>query len=84
MIAKRAWFNYIMDVLLFLTGVILAISALMLWVVLQKGVSPSWNTWIAIHKWSGLAVGIEALLHVVLHWRWLVAMTRQVFKRGAD
>ena len=84
MIAKRAWINYAIDLLLFVTGLILATSSLMVWVVLQKGYSPSWLTWIAIHKWSGFALVVEALIHVALHWKWLVAMTRRVLGRGSD
>ena len=83
-IAKRAWFNYAVDMSLFVTGLVLVISSLMIWVVLQKGYSPSWLTWIAIHKWSGLALFVEALVHLVLHRKWLLAMTRKALKRRAD
>jgi len=79
--AKKAWINYAIDVLLFFTGLTLAVSALLVWVVLPKGHNAAWLLWIAIHKWSGLALVIEALLHVALHWRWLRAMTKRVFVR---
>jgi hypothetical protein len=32
--------------------------------------------WVTIHKWVGLALGMAVLLHVALHWRWLVHKTR--------
>ena len=76
---KRCWINYAIDVLLFLTGLTLAISSLLIWVVFPKGYNPQWLLWIAIHKWSGFALGIEVLLHIVLHWRWLVTMTVRIF-----
>lgn len=79
---KRAWINYVVDVLLLLTGVTLTVSSLLVWVVLRKGYSPQWLLWIAIHKWSGFALVIESLAHVVLHWKWLVAMTRRMMSSG--
>ena len=29
-----------------------------------------------LHDWVGLAFGILALLHFVLHWKWIVAVTK--------
>jgi hypothetical protein len=77
---KRAWLNYGLDLLLLATIVILGISSLLIWVVLPKGFHPQWRLWIAIHKWSGLALFVEAMIHVVLHGGWLVRMTRRLFK----
>jgi hypothetical protein len=31
-----------------------------------------------VHDWSGIAFGLCALLHLVLHWNWMVAMTRKI------
>jgi hypothetical protein len=78
---KRGWINYGLDVLLFLTVLILGVSSLLAWVVLPKGYNPQWILWIAIHKWSGLALFIEAFLHLVLHWRWIVTMTKRMLNR---
>jgi uncharacterized protein DUF4405 len=78
---KRMWMNYLLDVLLFLTAMALGISSLLVWVVLPKGYNPQWLLWIAIHKWSGFALFVETFLHIVLHWKWLVATTRKVFRR---
>jgi hypothetical protein len=30
-----------------------------------------------VHKWGGLALGVGVLLHVLLHWKWLVRKTRR-------
>jgi len=79
---KRAWLNHAIDVLLLATGLTLAISLLLVWIVLPKGYNPSWLLRIAIHKWSGLALVVESLLHVALHWKWGVTMTRQTFLRS--
>lgn len=78
---KRIWINYMLDVLLFLTATFLGISSLLVWVVLPKGYSPEWLFWIAVHKWSGLALFIEAFLHIALHWKWMVSVTKKLFNR---
>jgi len=84
LIGKRAWINYALDMLLLLAGLVLAVSSMMLWVILEKGYSPSWLTWIEIHKWSGFGLFVAAVTHVGLHWKWLLAMSRRVFRRSLD
>lgn len=78
---KRSWTNYALDILMLLTAIILGISSLLVWVVLPKGYSPQWLLWIAIHKWSGLALFIEAFLHIALHWKWIMTMTKRALTR---
>ena len=34
-----------------------------------------------LHDVSGLVMGLLVLVHLVLHWRWIVCATRCVFKR---
>ena len=33
-----------------------------------------------LHDWSGLIMGILVFIHLALHWNWLVAMTKNMFK----
>jgi hypothetical protein len=33
------------------------------------------NVWVDLHKWGGLALGVGVLIHVLLHWKWLVRKT---------
>jgi len=37
---------------------------------------------VTIHDWSGIAMGVFVLIHLVLHWKWIVTMTKKIFKRG--
>jgi hypothetical protein len=37
------------------------------------------TTWDLIHTWSGVALSIGAVLHVVLHWKWITNITRKMF-----
>jgi uncharacterized iron-regulated membrane protein len=35
-------------------------------------------TWLDIHDWAGIALVVILLLHLVLHWRWVVTVTRRL------
>lgn len=35
--------------------------------------------WIDIHDWVGVALLVAIAVHLVLHWRWVVSMTRRAF-----
>lgn len=73
--------NYLLDVAMGLLALVVGVSALLLWVVLPQGYFPSRLLWLDIHKWSGLVLSLAVLLHVVLHWQWLVRMTRRMLGR---
>jgi hypothetical protein len=35
----------------------------------------------AIHEWLGITLGIIFIVHIILHWKWLVCCSRQFLKR---
>ena len=37
------------------------------------------SDWIDIHDWAGVALLVIIGLHVLLHWRWIVQVTKRVF-----
>jgi len=37
------------------------------------------SDWIDIHDWAGVALLVIIGLHIVLHWRWIVQVTKRVF-----
>jgi hypothetical protein len=42
-------------------------------------------TGVVIHEWLGIGLGIALLLHLTLHWDWVVRTTRRLFSpRGHD
>jgi membrane protein implicated in regulation of membrane protease activity len=69
--------NYWVDVLMGLLALALGTSAFLLWVVLPQGYFGARLLWLSIHKWTGLALSVTVVLHLVLHWKWLVRMTRR-------
>jgi hypothetical protein len=34
-----------------------------------------------IHDWSGLFMGILIFIHLILHWLWMVQMTKKIISR---
>jgi hypothetical protein len=50
------------------------------------GTTPGWDpgflfsrsTWDMIHTWAAVAMIIAALLHGIIHWRWITKVTRSV------
>ena len=40
-------------------------------------------TGLTIHEWIGIAFGVALLVHVTLHWDWVLRTTRRVFGRLA-
>lgn len=38
---------------------------------------------IAIHEWLGIAFGAAIITHLLLHWQWIVAVTRRFFSATA-
>ncbi|MBN2534154.1 MAG: DUF4405 domain-containing protein [Spirochaetales bacterium] len=43
--------------------------------------------WKAIHNWSSIFMALGVLGHLVLHWNWIVCMTKSIFRvktKGQD
>lgn len=76
--------NYFIDcgliitfVLAFITGV-LKIPELT-WLFRDVFLIVPMSTLSKIHDISGMVMGLLVLAHLVLHWRWIVAMTKSTF-----
>jgi uncharacterized protein DUF4405 len=39
-------------------------------------------TGLAAHEWLGIGLGAVLLVHLTLHWDWVVRTTRKLFRRG--
>lgn len=78
---SRGAMLFIIALVMIVLGIVLAVSSFLLWVVFPHGFYPSRQLWIEIHKWVGLSLTIVVLIHALLHWKWLVAMTRRYLRR---
>jgi hypothetical protein len=39
-------------------------------------------TGIAAHEWLGIGLGVALLVHLTLHWDWVIRTTRKLLRRG--
>ena len=78
---NKAKMNYWIDASIGFAGAISALSGLVFLLPgdLTTGVlGISYQTWNAIHTWSSLAAIAGVGAHLALHWKWMVAMTKQM------
>ena len=91
---NKARVHYWIDVIIAVGFILTAVSGLVLYLVpsggYQGGRNPYYgrevmflahDAWKALHTWSSLAMTAGVLVHLVLHWRWMVCMTRNSLKR---
>jgi len=88
---RKATRNYLLALIMFLLALFQAVSGFVLWLVLPggrgymggrdeglvSGATFLWSrhTWIDVHKWVAVALLVILVVHLVLHWRWVVHMT---------
>ena len=90
-LARQARINFSLDMILFSTFLVTSLSGLVAWLILpgsgyQGGRNPFYNAtfygltrhqWNDIHLWVSLAMISIILVHLALHWRWIVCTTRR-------
>lgn len=94
--ANKAKLNYLVDALIAIGFIIsLASGAILLFNAdsgYMGGRNPRFNqsiilfgkyTWKEIHNWSSLIMAAGVFFHFLLHWNWIVCMTKKIFKREA-
>ena len=80
--------NYWIDVGLAISFFICFITGLIKWPGLINliGVSAYKILYIknisVLHDWSGLIMGLLVLVHLVLHWKWIVVVSKKMFGKN--
>lgn len=90
---NRAKLNYMVDALLALLGFISGISGIVLLFMGEGGYRGGRNLhsvrsflgierglWNDLHTWVSIAFTIGVIIHIALHWKWIVCMTRVMFR----
>jgi hypothetical protein len=80
---KKSNLNYAIDVLAFFAIILVGITGVLKFQNFSKilGIHPL-PLWIhGIHDWAGIVLVFLMLLHIILHWKWLIAMTKNKLKR---
>jgi len=83
---NRAKLNYWLDAAIGVAFLLSAISGLVF--LLPIGLSSdsrilglSYHAWDDLHTWSSLAMITGVLVHLVLHWRWIISMTGRMLSK---
>jgi hypothetical protein len=88
--SKKAKLNYVVDVAISLAFILSALSGLILFFApsgYQGGQNPYYmqpvlflntHTWNTLHTWSSLAMISGVGAHLVLHWNWMICMTKKL------
>lgn len=90
--SKGARVNLLVDIVLACSFLVAALSGVYLLFApaggYQGGGNPGWDpnflfartTWDVVHTWSGVLMILSAVLHFVIHWRWIVNVTARFFQ----
>jgi cytochrome b subunit of formate dehydrogenase len=94
--ANRAKINYYVNLIIGISFILAAFSGLLLLFAgsggYQGGRNPRFAEeilgasrllWKDLHNWAGIAMIGGVFLHVVLHWKWMVCMTRNLLRKPA-
>ena len=87
---NRTKLNYWIDIGLAISFLICFITGLIKWPGLIKIIGVSAYKVLHVknisilHDWSGLIMGLLVLVHLALHWKWLVCVTKSMVKKGSQ
>ena len=91
-ISKHTQKNWWVDVTLFGSAIIAAISGIYFLFIPSGGYRGGRNslynvqvlftrqTWDDLHTWGGVVMIVAVIIHLTIHWPWVVNMTRRTFK----
>ncbi len=87
---KNTW-KYITDIGLLISGLLVIITGIIkfksLWELLGVNINyevMNMGAYRVIHDWSGIAMTIFVIIHLVLNWDWISATTKGYFKRDEE
>jgi hypothetical protein len=91
----RAKANLLVDVAIGVAFMVEVISGWVLWQVLPRGgfqggrnldygrtVLVGRDTWLGLHDWFALIMVVGVVVHLALHWRWIVCMARNIWRQA--
>ncbi len=91
-LSRRLWINWLIDAALGIAAIIASLSGIYFLFLpmegLQGGRNPYYgvhvlferHTWEELHVWGGLAMVGIAIIHLAVHWRWVLRMARRMAK----
>jgi cytochrome b subunit of formate dehydrogenase len=87
---RKATLNYLLALVMALLGLVQLVSGFVLWLALPSGGRGgggdgtflfSRDVWLTMHNRSALLLTAIVIVHIILHWDWIVRMTKSYFGR---
>ena len=92
---KKATRNYLVNLIMFVLALFEVVSGFVLWLVLPRGggymggrglsteATFLWSrdTWLDLHNWVAVALVVVVVIHLILHWKWIVHMTKRLGRK---
>jgi hypothetical protein len=85
---KTANRNYLVDTMIGTAFLVVGLSALVFlvpttWIDFSTSTTPTFlgvdfGIWQTMHKWGGIVMIAGVVLHQLLHWNWIVVMTKKI------
>ena len=91
-ISKQNLHNWLIDIALFVGAVIASFTGIYFLFLpvggYQGGRNPTYGikiiweraTWDDLHTWFGILMIAAAVVHIVIHWGWIVSMAKRIFR----
>lgn len=92
---RRARVYLLVDLAIGVAFLVEVVSGFVLWLVLphggyQGGRNPLYqqafilgrDAWLSLHDWFALVMVLGVLVHLVLHWRWIVGIFRNLWREA--
>jgi hypothetical protein len=86
-LARRVAINRGIDIVLFLLFALCGFTGWAVWPVAEIIPGPSWlslKDWSDMHRLTGMIMFLILVLHLVLHWKWILSTTRRYLKPVAS
>lgn len=84
---ERIYWNYIVDMGLVVTFLLSGITGIikfpgLLWYFGISFFQLPMRTINWLHNWMGIAMVVLVFIHLVLHWKWIVMVTKKIIKNA--
>ena len=86
---NKSKINYIIDFLALISFIVAALSGLAIKFFMPSGIRQGRlqefigiqkGFWSEIHDWSGILLIVFVVVHLILHWNWIVCLTKNIFQ----
>jgi len=95
---KKATLFFDLAFTMLLLSLTMAVSGFVLWLAFPSGGGGghgrggggeltfwelSKHSWIDVHNWVAVALLVVAIIHIILHWKWIIRMIKKIITQTA-